>query len=367
MSETDTNTDTANANEVNVAEADVVDANAAEKTTGAKKKPRRVKKIAKDRDDSLALLEAALFASPEPLNARELAPYIADGENIDSLMRELAQKYTAGGVRLEESGRAWSFRTAPEYGERLMVVRERRRRISRAAAETLAVIAYHQPVTRGQIEEIRGVVISSGTLDILLEAGWVAPQGRADRPGHPLLWGTTAAFLDQFNLKNLEDLPAEQELRASGLLDGRAALAIVSERAEAEKTDAENALAAEEGDEDEGEESAETAAVVASLNESINKREETDDTAAVTGNEDDTFIVNNDGAVNVNVNVDNDDNNDDNAAAVTVSASLNEEKVGAVTETPDTNDAADTDEQNDNEELAKTLARALLRGKHPDK
>ncbi|MDA7983996.1 MAG: SMC-Scp complex subunit ScpB [Alphaproteobacteria bacterium] len=366
MSETDTNTDTANANEVNVAEADVVDANAAEKTAGAKKKPRRVKKIAKDRDDSLALLEAALFASPEPLNARELAPYIADGENIDSLMRELAQKYTAGGVRLEESGRAWSFRTAPEYGERLMVVRERRRRISRAAAETLAVIAYHQPVTRGQIEEIRGVVISSGTLDILLEAGWVAPQGRADRPGHPLLWGTTAAFLDQFNLKNLEDLPAEQELRASGLLDGRAALAIVSERAEAEKTDAENALAAEESDE-ESEESVDTAAVVASLNESINKTDETDDTAAVTGNEDDTFIVNNDGAVNVNVNVDNDDNNDDNAAAVTVSASLNEEKVGAVTETPDTNDAADTDEQNDNEELAKTLARALLRGKHPDK
>ncbi|MGR4001370.1 MAG: SMC-Scp complex subunit ScpB [Alphaproteobacteria bacterium] len=211
-------------------------------STASRKRARRVRKVATSREDSLALLEAALFASSEPLNARELSPYIAEGESIDSLMQELAQRYESGGVRLEEAGRAWSFRTASEYGQRLTVVRERKRRISRAAAETLAVIAYHQPVTRGQIEEIRGVALSTGTLDILLEAGWVAPQGRAEQVGHPLLWGTTGAFLDQFNLKNLEDLPAEQELRASGLLDNRAALAVVSERVALEKRESEDSL-----------------------------------------------------------------------------------------------------------------------------
>ena len=227
--------------------ANDVAANDAENTestesTANRKRARRIRKVATSREDSLALLEAALFASSEPLNARELSPYIAEGESIDSLMQELAQRYESGGVRLEEAGRAWSFRTASEYGQRLTVVRERKRRISRAAAETLAVIAYHQPVTRGQIEEIRGVALSTGTLDILLEAGWVAPQGRAEQVGHPLLWGTTGAFLDQFNLKNLEDLPAEQELRASGLLDNRAALAVVSERVALEKRESEDSL-----------------------------------------------------------------------------------------------------------------------------
>ena len=135
------------------------------------KRRRGPRRVATNREDSLALVEAALFASPEPLNARELAPYIAEGETVDGLIKELRRKYAGGGVRLEESGRAWAFRTASEYGERLKIVRERKRRISRAAAETLAVIAYNQPVTRGQIEEIRGVALSGGTLDTLVEAG----------------------------------------------------------------------------------------------------------------------------------------------------------------------------------------------------
>ena len=153
---------------------------------------------------------------PEPLNARELAPYIAEGETVDGLIKELRRKYAGGGVRLEESGRAWAFRTASEYGERLKIVRERKRRISRAAAETLAVIAYNQPVTRGQIEEIRGVALSGGTLDTLVEAGWVGPKGRAEQPGYPLLWGTTQGFLDQFQLER----PLRPARRARAALHG---------------------------------------------------------------------------------------------------------------------------------------------------
>ena len=152
--------------------------------------------MATNREDSLALVEAALFASPEPLNARELAPYIAEGETVDGLIKELRRKYAGGGgVRLEESGRAWAFRTASEYGERLKIVRERKRRISRAAAETLAVIAYNQPVTRGQIEEIRGVALSGGTLDTLVEAGWGRAEGAGRATGLPASVGDDAGVL----------------------------------------------------------------------------------------------------------------------------------------------------------------------------
>ena len=215
---------------------------------GAKSTRRKPRVVARDRADSLRLLEAALFASSEPLTAVELAPYVATGETLDKLIATLRERYEDSGLRLERVAKGWAFRTAPDLGARLKIIRERKRRISRAAAETLAVIAYNQPITRGQIEEIRGVALSGGTLDILFEAGWVAPKGRADQPGHPLLWGTTPAFLDQFSLANLSDLPAERELRASGLLDGRAALAVVSEQAAEQGEGSEGSAEGAEGE-----------------------------------------------------------------------------------------------------------------------
>jgi len=128
-------------------------------------------------------------------------------------------------------GGTWAFRTAPDLAEALTVETVERRRLSRAAVETLAIIAYHQPVTRAEIEEIRGVAVSKGTLDVLLESGWIRPRGRRHTPGRPLTWGTSDAFLDHFGLEGLKDLPGIEEMRAAGLLDARPALAAYGARA----------------------------------------------------------------------------------------------------------------------------------------
>ena len=172
----------------------------------------------------LRLLEALIFASAEPLDERTLRERLGNGVDIVRLLAELKQDYAGRGIDLVSTAGRWSFRTAPDLAEKLRVDAEVQRKLSRATVETLAIIAYHQPVTRAEIESIRGVATSKGTLDILMEAGWVRPGKRRESPGRPLTWITTDGFLDHFGLESLRDLPNLEDLKASGLLDARPVL-----------------------------------------------------------------------------------------------------------------------------------------------
>jgi segregation and condensation protein B len=172
----------------------------------------------------LRLLEALIFASAEPLDERTLRERLGNGVDIVRLLAELKQDYAGRGIDLVSTAGRWSFRTAPDLAEKLRVDAEVQRKLSRATVETLAIIAYHQPVTRAEIESIRGVATSKGTLDILMEAGWVRPGKRRESPGRPLTWITTDGFLDHFGLESLRDLPNLEDLKASGLLDSRPVL-----------------------------------------------------------------------------------------------------------------------------------------------
>lgn len=177
-----------------------------------------------DRNQLIRLLEATLFASKEPIDEQNLAARLPDGADIPELLRDLAQLYANRGVNLVRLGPCWAFRTAPDLAGALKIEQQVQRRLSRAAVETLAIIAYHQPVTRAEIEDIRGVAQSRGTLDVLMEAGWVKPGRRRRTPGRPLTWVTTPAFLDQFGLERIQELPGIDELKAAGFLDGRPAI-----------------------------------------------------------------------------------------------------------------------------------------------
>jgi segregation and condensation protein B len=170
-------------------------------------------------NEQLRLLEALLFAAPEPLAEAELALRLGEDADIPALLRELAETYAERGVNLVALAGGWTFRTAPDLATALKSERDVTRRLSRAAVETLAIIAYHQPVTRAEIETIRGVGLARGTLDRLLEAGWVQPKSRRESPGRPLNWVTTPQFLAHFGLESLRELPGVEELRQSGLLD----------------------------------------------------------------------------------------------------------------------------------------------------
>jgi segregation and condensation protein B len=172
-----------------------------------------------ERAQQLRLIEAVLFAAAEPVSEEELGLHLGEGADVGGLLGELAEAYAGRGVNLVRLAGGWSFRTAPDLASQLRVERKVARKLSRAAVETLAVIAYHQPVTRAEIEEIRGVALGKGTLDTLLEAGWVQPKGRRDAPGRPLNWVTTPAFLAHFGLDALDELPGVEELRTAGLLD----------------------------------------------------------------------------------------------------------------------------------------------------
>lgn len=176
----------------------------------------------------LRLLEALLFASAEPLPEALLAARLGEGINAAALLAELRRQYHSRGVNLVRVGGGWAFRTAEDLAPLLRREEEVGRKLSRAAVETLAIIAYHQPVTRGEIEQIRGVATSKGTLDILLELGWIRPGKRRETPGRPLTWVTTEGFLDHFGLDGLRDLPGLEDLRAAGLLDSRPSLYGVS-------------------------------------------------------------------------------------------------------------------------------------------
>ena len=180
-----------------------------------------------ERAQDLRLLEALLFAAAEPLDEATLAQRLAPpggapaGGAVEGLLAELAEIYRHRGVNLTRVAGGWTFRTAADLAPRLMLERVVTRKMSRAAVETLAIIAYHQPVTRGEIEEIRGVALSRGILDSLMEAGWVRPKGHRPSPGRPATWVTMPEFLVHFGLDGLGDLPGVEELKAAGLLDAR--------------------------------------------------------------------------------------------------------------------------------------------------
>ena len=168
--------------------------------------------------DDVRAVEAALFAADEAMSAAEIADYVGEVD-VAAALAELQRHYDGRGVELVERGGKWHFQTAPDLAHILRPEREESRRLSRAAVETLAIVAYHEPVTRAEIEAIRGVQISKGTLDVLMEAGWVRPAGRREVPGRPLTFATTAGFLQHFGLSSRRDLPGIDDLKAAGLLD----------------------------------------------------------------------------------------------------------------------------------------------------
>jgi len=172
-----------------------------------------------ERTEHLRMVEALLFAAAEPLDEASIAERMPKGADVPSLITELQQQYDTRGVQLVLRAGRWMFQTAPDLAFLLQKEVQEERRLSRAGQETLAIIAYHQPVTRAEIEEIRGVGVSRGTLDLLLEIGWVRPMGRRQTPGRPVTYGVTDNFLIEFGLESLKDLPGLEELKAAGLLD----------------------------------------------------------------------------------------------------------------------------------------------------
>jgi segregation and condensation protein B len=166
----------------------------------------------------LRLAEAVLFAAEEPLDEATLQAKLPDGTDLAVVMEALVARYAGAGVNLVKVGGRWTFRTAEDLAPYMAVEKTVSRRLSRAAVEALATVAYHQPVTRGEIEEIRGVSLSRGTLDILLETGWIKPGRRRRTPGRPVTWLTTPGFLEHFGLESLDNLPGMEDLRATGLL-----------------------------------------------------------------------------------------------------------------------------------------------------
>ena len=169
----------------------------------------------------LRILEALLFASTEPLSAAELLPHLGEGADAEGLLIELQARYAGRGVTLVKRADKWAFRTAEDLSFLLRRETTDNRPLSRAALETLAIIAYHQPATRAEVEEVRGVATGKGTLDLLMEAGWIRMRGRRRTPGRPVTYGTTEAFLDHFGLEGLSDLPGLEELKGAGLLSNR--------------------------------------------------------------------------------------------------------------------------------------------------
>ncbi len=173
-------------------------------------------------DPTVRAVEAVLFASPEPMSVDSIRAHVGVGKgasDIRTALETLEADYRGRGIALVRRGDRWHFQTAPDLAHLLRRDREEARRLSRAGIETLAIIAYHEPVSRAEIEAIRGVAISKGTLDVLMEAGWVRPAGRREVPGRPLIYATTPAFLQHFGLTSRRDLPGIEDLRAAGLLD----------------------------------------------------------------------------------------------------------------------------------------------------
>lgn len=172
------------------------------------------------RGDEMRLLEALLFAAGEPLDEAALMRSLPEGVDVKDALARLKAEYATRGVNLVKIGRKWTFRTADDLSWLLTKNVTETRKLSRAAVETLAIVAYHQPVTRAEIEEIRGVATAAGTLDVLLKTGWIRPRGRRKAPGRPITYGTNEAFLSHFGLEEVADLPGLDELKGAGLLEG---------------------------------------------------------------------------------------------------------------------------------------------------
>jgi len=175
---------------------------------------------AEARPEELRLLEALLFAAGEPLDEATLARQLPNGVELKDALARLKAEYAARGVNLVRIGKKWTFRTANDLAWLLTKQTVETRKLSRAAIETLAIVAYHQPVTRAEIEDIRGVATATGTLDVLLRTGWIRPRGRRKAPGRPITYGTTENFLSHFGLEAVSDLPGLDELKGAGLLEG---------------------------------------------------------------------------------------------------------------------------------------------------
>ncbi|MEK9559012.1 MAG: SMC-Scp complex subunit ScpB, partial [Alphaproteobacteria bacterium] len=174
----------------------------------------------KPRQEWAATIEAIIFASPKPVRLSDLQNQLPEGVELSDLLAMIEARFdSTSGIELCRIGDSLAFRTRAAMAERLNTHRQVERPLSRAALEVLAIIAYHQPITRAEIEEIRGISLSRGTIDILLELGWIKPRGRRRTPGRPLTWGTSPAFLDHFGLADLSDLPGIDDLKSAGLLD----------------------------------------------------------------------------------------------------------------------------------------------------
>ena len=207
--------------------------------------------LSPDHAQHLRLLEALIFAGTQALDEKELAERLPNDADVGRLLADLAELYAHRGVNLVKVAGGYAFRTAPDLSEKLKIERPVTRKLSRAAIETLAIIAYHQPVTRTEIEQVRGVGLSKGTLDLLFEQNWIRPMGRRRVPGRPVTWGTTDFFLEHFGLPTLDDLPGHEEMKAAGLLDPRAQTPIFRPEEpdlplEAEEDEVDEPLAAEE-------------------------------------------------------------------------------------------------------------------------
>jgi segregation and condensation protein B len=179
-----------------------------------------------DHWEAMRVAEALLFASAEPLSAADLAVRLPEGANVEAILQDLAKLYASRGVNLVQVAGKWAFRTAGDLAYLLSRDVVEQKKLSRPAMETLAIIAYHQPVTRAEIEDIRGVATSKGTLDLLLETGWVRLRGRRRVPGRPVTYGTTPAFLEHFGLDAIGDLPGLEELKGAGFIEGRISSAL---------------------------------------------------------------------------------------------------------------------------------------------
>ena len=183
-----------------------------------------------EQTEQLKIVEALLFASPQPMTPQAMHERLPEGTDLGILLPALKEQYDGRGINLIESGGAWAFRTSQDVASALTIEKDVERRLSRAALETLAVIAYHQPITRAEIENIRGVATNKGTIDQLLELGWIKPGKRRETLGRPLTWLSTNGFLDHFGLGSIMELPGLEDLKAAGLLDRRPALDTVPDQ-----------------------------------------------------------------------------------------------------------------------------------------
>ena len=180
-------------------------------------------------EKDIKILEAILFASDGPVLEEDLKQNISNKNNLDDYLKKISILYNNRGINLIKTGNKWSFRTTNEIKDELTIIKKQKRKLSRAAIETLAIIAYQQPITRSEIENIRGVQMGRGSIDHLMEIGWIKPAGRKNIPGKPVLWSTTETFLEHFGINNLEDLPNKDELKASGFLEKRSAIATITD------------------------------------------------------------------------------------------------------------------------------------------